>query len=276
MQNNPDDSPPDEMKIQELLGEFKPLPTKRFGTLMSSAPWQKQDHPRSSEEAKNWVLRRKPAWVLVAFIIGLAFLILAFVPSVRVAADQIIHFFLPAATDQLEILITPASAPNSMDFSNPSNFPLNIIDAQQRAGFTVKSIPALPEGLSLKGARYDPSYNAVTLLYNAGDYFLILTQRPLRNSQDVFSIGPNAEVEFVKIGSVQAEYVVGGWNAVSTQQPNENKTPPATLHLSAFWDESLPQFTLRWQQAGYAYGLLCNGVNCPSQLQLISWANELK
>jgi hypothetical protein len=206
----------------------------------------------------------------------IAFLILAVIPSVRVAADQIIHFFLPAASNQLEVQIMPANPLVSMDFSNPSNFPHSINDIQQQAGFGVKRIPTLPKELSLIGARYDPSYNAVSILYKARDYFLILTQRPLGNSQDVFSIGPNAHVEFVKIGNVQGEYVVGGWNAVSTQQTPATETPSGTLHLSAVWDDSLPQYTLRWQQAGYAYELLSNGISSPSQSQLISWANELK
>jgi hypothetical protein len=276
MQNNPDDNLPDEIKIEKLLSEFKPQPTKKFNAMMSSAPWQKQKHTRSANDTKNGDLHRKSAWALEAFIVILAFLILAFIPSVRVAADQIIHHFLLAASNQLEVQITPANPLVSMDFTNPSNFPLNINEVQQKAGFVVKSISSLPERLSFVGARYDPSYNAVTILYNTSDYFLILTQRPLGKSQDVFSIGPNAHVEFVNIGNIQGEYVVGGWNAVSTQQLPRTEAPQGTLNLSAVWDESLPQFTLRWQQAGYAYELLSNGLNSPSQSQLISWANELK
>ncbi len=276
MQNNPDESLPDDVKIEQLLSAFKPKPMKRLNARMISAPWQMQNRTRPSYETKNWLLRWKSAWVLAAFILVLAFLILVFIPSIRVAADQIIHFFLPAASNRLDVQITPANQLDSMDFSNPSNYPLNINDVQQQAGFVVKGILSLPEGLSFVGARYDHSYNAVTLLYQASDYFLILTQRPLGNSQDVFSIGPNAHVEFVNIGGVQGEYVVGGWNAVSTQQPTGLETPPGTVHLNAVWDDSLPQFTLRWHLAGYAYELRSTGINSPSQSQLITWANELK
>jgi hypothetical protein len=50
MQNNPEDSMPDEIKIEKLLSEFNPQPTKRFTAMMSSAPWQKQENTRSFNE----------------------------------------------------------------------------------------------------------------------------------------------------------------------------------------------------------------------------------
>jgi hypothetical protein len=276
MRNNPDENIPDEIKIKQLLSGFKPQPTTRFNARMRSAPWQNRDLSRPSIQAKNWALRWKSAWVLAALIIVIAFLTLSFLPSVRVAADQFIHFFLPAASDRLEVQVTPANTPDAMDFSNPSNFLLNMDEVSQQAGFTVIEIPSSPAAPTFIGARYEAEYNAVLLLYKGADYDLLLTQRLLGNSQDVFSIGSNAHVEFVNVGDVQAEYVVGGWSAVSTEVPTGNPTPSSTVQITALWDDSLPQFTLRWQVAGFAYELRSNGVNSPSQSQLISWANELK
>jgi hypothetical protein len=277
MRNNHNENIPDESKIQQLLSGFKPQPSHRYIARMTTAPWQTQDYSRSSSQAKNWVLQLKPAWILASIIFVLALLTLAFIPSIRVAADQFIHFFLPAASDRLEVQVTPANPLDSLDFLNPSNFPLSISAVQQLAGFTVKEIPTSPGAPSFQGARYDPAFNAVILLYKKGeDYTLLLTQRPLGNSQDVFSIGSNAHVEFVNVGNVQGEYVVGGWNAISTETPSANPTPSGTLHISAAWDDSLPQFTLRWQESGFVYELRSNGEYSPSQSQLISWANGLK
>jgi hypothetical protein len=276
MQNNPNNNIPDEDKIEQLLSGFKPQPTPRLNTRMSSAPWQIRDTSQPSTITKKWSLRWKPAWVLVTLIIALAFLILSFIPSVRATADQIIHFFLPSSSDRLEVQVTPVNSLDSMDFSNPSNFPLNVITAQQQAGFVVKEIPSSPTAPTFIGARFDPSYNAIILLYKGEGYDLLFTQRPLRNSQDVFSIGSDAHVEFVNIGDVQAEYVVGGWNAVSTQVPAGNPSPSGAVHIIAVWDNSLPQSTLRWQKSGFAYELRCNGENSLSQQQLISLANGLK
>ena len=170
-----------------------------------------------------------------------------------------------------------SNTPYSFDFLNPANFPLSVANVQQQAGFSVKEIPSSPVAPSFIGARYDPAFNAVMLLYKKNeDYTLLLTQRPLGNSQDVFSIGSNAHVEFVNVGNVQGEYVIGGWNAVSTVTPSNIPTSSGSVQINAVWDDNLPQFTLRWQISGIAYELRSNGENSPSQSQLISWANELK
>jgi hypothetical protein len=141
-----------------------------------------------------------------------------------------------------------------LDFSNPSNFPLSIAQARQLAGFIVKQIPSSTYAPIFIGARFDTKLNAVILLYKGEDYILLLTQRLLGNSHDVFSIGSNANVQFVNVGDVQAEYVVGGWKAASTQTPMSTLTPPGLVHISAVWENSLPQYTLRWQVAGFVYG----------------------
>ncbi len=277
MRNYSDKSIPDESKIEQMLGGFKPQFSHRYYARMSTAPWQTQDHSKSSSHAKNWALQLKPAWILASVILALALLTLTFIPSVRVAADQFIHFFLPAASNQLEVQVTPSNTPYSFDFLNPSNFPLSVANVQQKAGFSVKEIPSSPGAPSFIGARYDPAFNTVMLLYKKGeDYTLLLTQRPLGNSQDVFSIGSNAHVEFVNVGNVQGEYVIGGWIAISTETPSDIPTSSGSVHINAVWDDNLPQFTLRWQESGAAYELRSNGENSPSQSQLISWANELK
>lgn len=276
MQNHPNDNHPDELKIEQLLSAFKPQPTPRLNARMSSAPWFTQDHSRSGTEAKTWTHRMTPTLAIAVIILVLVIITLGFIPSVRVAADQFIHFFLPAASDRLEVQVTPANPLVTLDFSNPSNFPLNIREVQQQAGFLVKEIPFSTAAPAFIGARYEPELNAALLLYQGKNYTLLLTQRPLGNSQDVFSIGSNAHVEFVKVGDIQAEYVVGGWTAVSTQTPSGTPSSSGGVHISAVWDDTLPQATLRWQEAGYAYELRTNGVNMPSQSQLINLSNELK
>jgi hypothetical protein len=275
MRNITDDHIPDELKIEQLLSDFKPQPSSRYINRMRSAPWQRREFSKSSSHTKNGVLQLKPGWVLALIIIVLAIITLSFIPSVRVAADQFIHFFLPASSNQLEVQVTPANPLDLMDVSNPSTFSLNVDEVQQQAGYSVKQISS-PSAPAFIGARYEDSYNAVLLLYKGEGYTLLVTQRPLGNNQDVFSVGSSAHVEFVTVGSVQAEYVVGGWKAVSTPSSNGTPVPPGTVNLSAVWDDNLPQFTLRWQESGFAYELRSNGENSPSQSQLINLSNGLK
>jgi hypothetical protein len=206
----------------------------------------------------------------------LAIFIFTFIPSIRAAASQIIHLFLPSPSNQLEVQVTLTNPGDLYDFSNPANFPLSVKEAQQQAGFGVKEISILPEGLSFIGSRVDTRYNAVTLLYHANDYTLFLTQRPLGKSQDVFSIGDSAYVNLVKIGVIHGEFVEGGWKAISTQPSPGNQTPSSSITINAVWDNDLHQSTLRWQDDGIVYELRSSGDGRPSQSELILLANELK
>jgi hypothetical protein len=276
MQNDPEQDAPDEHKIEVLLSGFKPQPSPRFFTLISSAPWLNEDLSLAPHKNMKWRLKHKYAWGFTALLLLLGILGFAFFPSVRVTASQIMHYFLPAASDQLDVQVTLSNPNDLLDFSNPANFPLTISAVQQRAGFVIKQIPYSLTAPHFIGARYDLNYNAVTILYTADDYALLLTQRPLGNSQDVFSVGANAKVDFVTIGDVQGEFVMGGWNAVSIQPGPSTTTTPTSVQIEAVWDASLPQSTLRWQEPGFAYELRCSGVNRASQSQLLTWANELK
>ena len=276
MQNYPYQDAPDEQRIEALLSDFKPQPSPRFYDRMRTAPWQEQPQSQASRKIREWRLARKSAWIVITGFFVLVFFIYAVFPSVRVAASQIIHFFLPASSDQLDVQVTLSNPNDLLDFSNPANFPLTMDALRQQVGFKVKQIPSSLGAPPFIGARYDPVYNAVTLLYQAEDYNLLLTQRPLRNSQDVSSVGANAHVEFVPIGSSQGEFVVGGWKAVSSQPGTAIPASPAVVQINAVWDDNLPQSTLRWQESGYSYELRSSGENRPSQSQLISWANELK
>jgi hypothetical protein len=215
-------------------------------------------------------------WGLAALGLACAIVLVIIIPSARVAASQIIHLFLPEPSNQLNVQVTLTSLGDLVYFSDPANFPLSITEAQQLAGFGVKEISLLPEGLAFIGSRYDPSYNAVTLLYEANDYKLFLTQRPLGNREDVFSIGESANVRNVKIGSSDGEFVEGGWKAVSTQPASENQAPANTMNIYAIWDNKMSQSTLRWQAGGIVYELRSNGEGGPSQSELINLANELK
>jgi hypothetical protein len=140
----------------------------------------------------------------------------------------------------------------------------------------VKEISLLPQGLTLIGSRYDSDYNTVIFLYVANDYKLFLTQRPLRNGDDVFSIGASANVKKVKVGNIDGEFVKGGWKAVSTQPVPNNETPTSMVNLYAIWDNELAQSTLRWQAGGIVYELRCNGEGCPLQPEIINMADELQ
>lgn len=267
---------PDEDQIEALLSQFKPHPSPRFERMMRGAPWIEATSPSTSGASRSWLPRRKYAWAMTAGLLVVFLLAVLFIPSVRAIARQIINSFIFAPTNQLNVQVTLSNPNELFNYTDPQNFPLGVEEARKEAGFEVKQLSSLPEGLALVGARFDRQYYSVTLLYAGPDYQLLLTQRPLGNGTDVFSIGSEAQVKLVMIGTVQAEFVTGGWRAVSTQPAPGNGTPSTTVNISAVWDESLPQSTLRWQQDGYAYELRSLGEGGLAESELINLANGLQ
>ncbi len=271
----PDKNTPDEQEIEGLLRRFKPRPSHNFYEKMKRAPWQTPIAAPKFPFNTSWLPNRMLAIglviLLVVVLVGAALVI----PPVRGVARQIIFSFLNSPSSQVEVQVTLTSPGDLFDYSNPSNFPLSLPDAQAQAGFQVLQISPLPAWLELIGARFDANYHAVILLYQAKQSSLFLTQRPLGAGQDVFSIGSEAKVEVVKIGNVQGEFVRGGWKAISSQPATSGQTP-VQVNISAIWDAGLPQSTLRWQAGNMAFELRSLGENGPSQSDLILWANELK
>jgi hypothetical protein len=267
---------PDYTQIERWLSEFKPQSSIRFYTRMKKAPWVKKTFDKRVFLDNDAAPARKMLLGMTLILLILVLIGILFIPSVRAVARQIIYSFIYAPSNQLEIHVTSSNPVELFHFSDPANFPLTIQDVQGQAGFVVKEIKPLPVKLTLVGSRFEPSYNAVIILYQGDDYKLYLSQRPVGKGEDVFSIGSTAQVNLVKVGNHQAEFVVGGWKAISTQTISITLTPGSQTNIDAIWDSNLPQYTLRWQDEGFIYELRSVGEGNPIQSELIALANELK
>jgi len=262
--------------IEDLLRQALPKPSAYFYERIETAPWNKAGSQKSGAHFITSITIRK--WILGLAVITLFFFIfgISFFPSVQAIAHQIAYTFFSSSSNQLEIQVTSTSPEDLSHFSDPINFTQTIRDCQEKAGFAIKEIYQLPENLEMIGARFDPDYNSVTILYQGIDYKLFLTQRPLGNGKDIFVIGSNAQIQLVNIGDQQGEFVIGGWKAVSTQTISDTGTPKTQTNISAVWDAQLPQFVLRWQENGFVYELRTLGKGSPSKSDLITYAIGLK
>lgn len=266
---------PDESQIESLLSRFTPRPSERFSAKMQDAPWLITNDAGRIGFFDLKILVRRMAFGFAVLVI-LAVMCLSFFPSVRAVARQIYFSFIHAQSNQIEVQVTLSNPGDLFHFSDPNNFSLKIDAVQEQAGYFVREIARLPEDLVLVGGRFDPDYDAVTILYQGNDYKLFLTQRPVDNGLDIFSIGSNAQVELVSIGNYQGEFVIGGWKAVSTTQVPSAFAYGGQADIIAVWDNNLSQITLRWQKDGYAYELRTLGDSNLSKSDLIALANELK
>jgi len=273
---NPNLGKPDDIQIIEMLRMFAPIPSVRFYEKTEKAPWIKSGSKEKVRLFSSNTPARRLLLGITVLIPVLTFIGLSFFPNVRAVARQIIYSFISERSDQIDIQTTLSTPGDLFHFSDPANFPLNLREAQRQAGFNVMELFQLPEDLKLVGSRFDSSYNAVTTLYQGKDFKLFLTQRPIGSGEDVFSIGSTAQVDMVKIGDQDGEFVMGGWKALSTQIITKTITPGNQTNINAVWDNDLSQYTLRWQVEGFMYELRTIGEGSPSQSELIALANGLK
>jgi hypothetical protein len=266
---------PDDSEIESLLAGFHPTPSARFYSKMNKAQWNTRNSWENYRNFRAKPLIRNPL-LGIFIILLLIFLGITFIPSVNVIARQVFFSFLQAGSDNLDVQVTLTNPGDLFHFSDPANFPLSLQDAQKQAGFLVREIKNPPVDLNFMGSRIDESFKTVTSLYQGDDIKLFITQRPIGKGTDVFSIGASARVKPVNIGIHQGEFVVGGWKAISTQTVTGTPLAGSQTNISAIWDNSLPQYTLRWQDQNFIYELRTIGEGNLSQTALISLANELK
>ena len=244
---------PDEQEIEKLLASFKPRPSARFYRQMKSAPWTNRNPIREAMPGTRQ-LAFAALMVLVLAIAGLAS------PAVRTMAGQIMHFFLPAAGDQMAIQVTIQPAEEPVLMSTAASFPLSLEEARSRVDYPLKEIPVPPEGMDLNGARYNPELSSISLRYQGIGNILVFTQRPLGDVEEFSSIGASAPVEILQVRGQDAEYVAGGWQVKSGEAQRMLTAVPGTeVSLGVYWNPDLPQKILRWEEGGMMYELLSSG-----------------
>ncbi len=178
----------------------------------------------------------------------------------------------------------PTLTPTSV-LPTPDKFNLSIIQAGEKAGFSVRAPGILPEVLLFTGAFYDSEQNVVLLSYHYNysnfpentDGLLVLeemiSQFGLCKLCDLFvgqhtgiepiysgMVGANATIETVQISEIAGQYVEGIWSG--TQQ-------------GWVWDPTNYVKTLRWQEDGIAFELKYYGMAI-TKADLIAIAESMK
>jgi hypothetical protein len=254
--------PPPEY-IENLLRQLQPKPSPRLYKRLDNAPWQ----PRSGLH----LLRR---WGFAMTLLGcliLACFLLS--PPLRAMARNWMLYFLPDNQDQIELSIEQLDPQELYQYATPGNFPYSVEQVSILAGYRVSLPAALLPGMVLIGGRYESATQTTVLLYQGAGYNLFLSQRPIKAGQEYFSIGASAVVEPVVIGDIQGEYVAGGWVKLSSI-PTAEQSAPNELRVE--WDETLPQYTLRWQYQDFAYQLRSTGISSPHKSDLITLVEAIR
>ncbi len=267
---SPERGMPGEDEIKELLGQFQPRPSQRFYRRMQSAPWQPPVSSSSRRHSYSLIRNFVLAALALFIVLGSALAL----PAGRMVAEQLLHYFMPLATDTMTVPVT-VPQPASTGTPQPSAFSLSLDQAQARVDFSVQQPVQLPSGLEFSGAQADPSLQAVILRYSGEGYTLFFTQRKLGKIQEYSAIGASAPVEIVRVHGVSGEYVNGGWRIISGSDPKQTPIPGTQVVLGVYWDTDLSQQTLRWQENGRMYEILISGKKL-DKTALIQIAEQIK
>jgi hypothetical protein len=255
-----------EEEITTIFNVFKPRPSQDFYRRMESAPWST---PRKTVNRFETCLRRlfgfgspSPLPGLRVMLASLAILLLIVIvtlasPSLQAVAQQLLQFIIPAPTDELTLQMTVQHPGTQEPLNAVERYPLTLTQAEETAGYSIRVISKLPQGLTLAGARYNPDLQAVSLLYTGAGQTLLFTQRPIGEINEFTTVGASAPVEIVSVHGIPAEFVTGGWKVTGTNDRIQTTPAPGTqVSLGVYWDPSLPQYILRWQEGNKQYEIL--------------------
>jgi hypothetical protein len=263
-----------EDKITDLLRGFQPIPSDRFYKRMVSAPWLRTGIIKWFQK---FPLKRSYA----PFVLSLLFLFvffggIVFAPTIKTFANQIMYYFRQEAEDEIDVIVTVPPYDNPNTYGSPDFFSSSISTVEKMTGYPIKQIQSNRWGLTLSGAHFDPGSQAVFSHYQGDNFYLILSQREINTTGEIFSIGASADVESVIVQGELGEFVTGGWVIPSSDQTLQTEEPGAQVNINIYWDPNLNQSTLRWQVNGMAYEIRSSGENSPQKEELIAIAEQLQ
>jgi hypothetical protein len=262
---------PSEEQIVTLFSGYLPKPRQEFYQRMSKAPWNRENRSKFIDNRRVSSMFRLASFTILAFLLIL--LPLLFTPSLLSNARQLFRFFWvhDENTRSIEVTYTPSSTSDS-PFPEPY-FPLSIEEAAATAGFQLRTLTALPSGVTLDGAAFDPTRQAVLIRYAGEGITIQFTQREKARINEYASVGSDAAAEIVTVRGVQGEYIPGGWlvQSQSTPQPEMG-----TQTVNLIWENQAGMATLRWEEYGYAYEIVVTSLQNLPQAEILVIAESMR
>jgi len=192
-------------------------------------------------------------------------------------AQNLLRYLRPASSDQIAVPVRVPYPEEADYFGSPQYFSLNLEQAESKAGFVLSKIPAGEFDMSFSGAHYDDDLHRVVSRYTYDKFTLYYSQRKLIDIEEYSQIGASAPVQIVSVRGFDGEFVSGGWKMEAESELLLATSSPGTqINLAAYWDVTLPQQILRWQEGGFLYEILTVGDSNLKKDDLIFLAESVK
>ena len=271
IKNPPSKNFPSEEKMILLMAGFQPKPGKTFFQRMDTTPWNQKSASTSVYHARLKIALRLASFTFLALLLML--LPFFFAPSLLTNARQMFRFFWVSEENIRSIEVTHIPTSTSTALLPEPSFPLSIEEAAITAGFPLKTLTALPNGVTLEGAAYDTTRQAVLIKYAGDGKTILFTQREKDRVQEYSSVSPEATAEFVTVRGVLGEFIPGGW-VVSTQA-----TPPPGLKsqtIELIWENQAGMATLRWEEDGFIFEIIVTSSQKFTQKEILAIAESMR
>lgn len=235
---------PDENRMEELLTRIQPVPSEHFHQTMKQVAW----NGRGEKLPLPKRLRLQMIFAVVALLVLTALLA---TPQGRTWAQEVFQFFGRINSSTVELppgevdsmreipenyelplvpLILPtvapemAAQPGCETPQKSQSYDCQVALAESQLGLDLKELPALPEGWKFDFISYSPVSKSATIgyLFDGSDMSpgmtystLYLTQGtgdlPDYYQKSPWSVVPADQVENVKVGTRDGEYVEGSF-----------------------------------------------------------------
>ncbi|MFN2235030.1 MAG: hypothetical protein ACK2U1_12455 [Anaerolineales bacterium] len=240
---------PTEDEIENLLKKVQPQPNPEFHKRMAKKPWT------STPRIPFWSRRNfLKAAIPLAIIFAVGISLTVFSSSLNTMAQRLTMFFLPSQSN-IEFETITALEPNH----SRERFGLNINQIEDEVGFKIKIPREIPDEFRFEGVAYDELREAVILNYMTESRDLVMQVSMQKVDADFQWIGPEAEIEFVMIGTYYGEYVSGGWTIPEVESGIINNIYPPTIQT--VWEKNVKLQTLRWSDGEFLYEIILAGGN---------------
>jgi hypothetical protein len=277
----------DQNQIEALLAKIEPRPSQVFFKKIEQAPW------RVSQEQEGQANSLRPRWVIAMTVAVVMVGILIITPQGRAWAQEVFQFFkkvdftaIPLSEKELEQynyfvtsresydlplvpVFIPTVAPEM--FSLPGcdtaekaqSYICQIAYAESQLGFELMEFPEKPQNMEFQDTLFDKQTKFAMIEYESPGMLLRLSQR-LGEAPEAFRPWPwvpAGDVEKIKVGAFDGEYVSGGFN-LSTQSGE------------LVWNDTTSTQRVAWSDGTYWY-LLDSGGQLMNRERLIELAASL-
>jgi hypothetical protein len=244
-------------EIETILRTYRPEPNQSFLKKVKGASWMKPTNAlpvRENRYQKPNSKNKRFYRYAVGFLSILLLIVLLSATSVGSSlAQAVTRFFQISESGQKTETISLTPFPTSDPEEYPYNqYPLDISEAENQAGFPVKIPANLPNGWVFRGAKFDSENQEVGLLYShptadGDDGFIFIDQLKSEFEND-WDLCPQGIVEAATVNGWPAEVATGGVWTTSTRATPGAEREWVCVEFSEISEGANEPMTLRWEE----------------------------